>query len=210
PPSGQPAPGPGPVAAFSISPNPAIRGLPVTFDASGSTAPPGGRIARYQWDLDGNGSLETDTADSPTATGTYLAQSTTITLQVTDDRGRTATAQRLLVPQRFDVVVTLQGTRTRSRAALRRGLALRISALPVTRRIDVALYRARAGGRPLGRRIAHASPAVRPNARGTIDVRWRLRAAVRRLLRPGRYVVVVQALPKTAFRPAPAAFTVAR
>src|SRR5206468_3613026 len=82
-PPGSPAPSQSPVAAFSISPNPAIRGLPVTFDASQSTVATGGRIVNYRWDLDGNGSLETDTGGSPTATGTYVARSTTITLQVT-------------------------------------------------------------------------------------------------------------------------------
>ena len=46
-----------PVAAFTISPNPAKPGQTVTFNASASTDPDG-TIANYEWDLDGNGTFE--------------------------------------------------------------------------------------------------------------------------------------------------------
>ena len=45
-----------PAGSFTASPNPAPTGTPVTFDASGSTDPDG-TIVKYEWDLDGNGSL---------------------------------------------------------------------------------------------------------------------------------------------------------
>ena len=51
-------------------PNPAETGQTVTFDASASSDPDG-TIAKYEWDLDGNGTYETDTGTTPTATKTY-------------------------------------------------------------------------------------------------------------------------------------------
>jgi hypothetical protein len=199
PPGGPPGPPPvaqGPAAAFTVSPNPTILGLPVTFDASGSTAPAGGRIVRYQWDLDGNGSLETDTAASPTTAHTYLTGPVTVTLQVTDDRGRTATAKRLVVLQRFASLLRVR--RSISRRALRRGLALRLTVLPLARRVDVALYRAGRRAR-LGRRIARSTLPIRHG--GTVNLRWRLPARALRHLRPGRYVLRVQGRPTTAHAP---------
>jgi YD repeat-containing protein len=88
-----------PSPSFTVSPNPACSTGPVRFDASGSRDPDGS-IVRYEWDLDGDGSLETNTGSRPTATktdyGKAPAQRTT-TLRVTDNDGRTATTDRALV-----------------------------------------------------------------------------------------------------------------
>jgi hypothetical protein len=51
------------VAALVVTPKPSRPNQVVTLDASGSTDD--GTIAGYTWDLDGNGSYETDTAGSP-------------------------------------------------------------------------------------------------------------------------------------------------
>jgi PKD repeat protein len=65
---------------------------PKTFRATGS-ADPDGQIVRHEWDLDGNGSFETDTGAEPSATHTYLdMKRVTIHLRVTDDAGATAEA----------------------------------------------------------------------------------------------------------------------
>ena len=81
--------GSAPVAAFTIAPNPVLAGRAVTFDASGS-ADANGPIARYEWDLDGDGSFETDGASSPQATKTYTSGgSVTVQLRVTDGVGKT-------------------------------------------------------------------------------------------------------------------------
>ena len=45
-------------------------GQTVSFNASASSDPDG-TIAKYEWDLDGNGSYETDTGTTPTATSSY-------------------------------------------------------------------------------------------------------------------------------------------
>ncbi len=88
-----------PAASFTVSPNPVPTGTAVSFDASGSVDPDG-TVAKYEWDLDGNGSYETDTGSTPTASKTYTAAGTpTIGLRVTDDLGATATTTRVLTVQ---------------------------------------------------------------------------------------------------------------
>jgi YD repeat-containing protein len=80
-----------PTASFTISPNPAGPNKVVTFNAGGSSDPDG-TIARYEWDLDGNGTYETSTGTTPTATKSYPTQgSVTVGLRVTDSSGATAT-----------------------------------------------------------------------------------------------------------------------
>jgi YD repeat-containing protein len=81
-----------PAASFTIGPNPAGPDQTVTFNGGGSTDPDG-TIAKYEWDLDGNGSYETDTGTNPIATRSYPTQgSVTVGLRVTDSAGATATA----------------------------------------------------------------------------------------------------------------------
>ena len=66
----------------------------VTFDASGSTDPDG-TIVKYEWDLDGNGSYETNTGATPTADADLRDAKAkyTVGLRVTDDGGATANEQ---------------------------------------------------------------------------------------------------------------------
>jgi PKD repeat protein len=82
-----------PTARITL-PAPAGARTPLTFDGSGSSDPDG-TVARYDWDLDGNGSYET-TGVSPTftysATGQY-----TVKLRVTDGLGATAITRATLV-----------------------------------------------------------------------------------------------------------------
>jgi PKD domain len=93
-----------PTASFVMSPNPQNTDLPVEFDAS-SSSDPDGSIVRYRWDLDGDGTLETDTGSSPAASdgpydglpGSSDPRQYTITLEVTDNGGDTNTTARVLV-----------------------------------------------------------------------------------------------------------------
>lgn len=62
-----------PIAAFGASPNPVQTGQAVSFDASASSDPDG-TIAKYEWDLDGNGSYELDTGTTATAGRSYATQ----------------------------------------------------------------------------------------------------------------------------------------
>ena len=84
-----------PTAAFTVSPNPSLVARNVTFDGSASSDASG--IARYEWDLDGDGSFETDSGASPATARSYgAAASVAVTLRVTDGVGKQSTATQTL------------------------------------------------------------------------------------------------------------------
>ena len=71
-------------------------GETVQFDASASKDLDGS-IVKYEWDLDGNGSYETDTGTTPSASRSYAgAASINVGLRVTDNAGNTGSAARTL------------------------------------------------------------------------------------------------------------------
>ena len=85
-----------PVASFTASPNPVQTGETVSLDGS-SSSDPDGRIAKYEWDLDGDGSYETDTGSTPTTSRTYSSPAAlTVRLRVTDDLGISSDATQAL------------------------------------------------------------------------------------------------------------------
>jgi PKD repeat protein len=80
-----------PVASFTATPNPVIQGLPVSFNASASSDPDG-KIAKYEWDLDGNGTYETSTGTTATTSRSYPTPGTVqVSVRVTDNGGKQAT-----------------------------------------------------------------------------------------------------------------------
>jgi YD repeat-containing protein len=90
-----------PLASFTASPNPVAAGIPTSFDASASLDPDGA-VVKYEWDLDGNGSYETDTGSTASASSTYAtARDVNVGLRVTDNTGETTSTTR---------TVTVQGT----------------------------------------------------------------------------------------------------
>jgi hypothetical protein len=75
-----------PTAAIVASPNPVLVGTPVTFASTASD--PDGTIVDHLWDLDGNGTFETDTGAATTVTHTYGAPGAlNVGLRVVDDEG---------------------------------------------------------------------------------------------------------------------------
>ena len=52
-----------PTAALTATPNPVVIGQTVTFNGSGSSDPDG-TIAKYEWDLDANGTFERNSGAS--------------------------------------------------------------------------------------------------------------------------------------------------
>ena len=85
-----------PSAAFTPSPNPALTAEVVTFDGSASSDPDGS-IASYRWDLDGNGSFETDTGTAASVTRSYPSAATvTVKLRVTDNDSAAIDTSRTL------------------------------------------------------------------------------------------------------------------
>jgi PKD repeat protein len=89
-----------PTAAFTFAPSPAFAGEAVRFDASTSSDDEG--IAKYEWDLNGDGTFETNSAASPTTTHTFDQPGTfTVRLKVTDGRGVSdVSTQAVTVQQR--------------------------------------------------------------------------------------------------------------
>ena len=78
-----------PNASFSASTNSAQTGQVVGFNGAASRDPDG-FIAKYEWDLDGNGSFETDTSSTPTTSRSYSSPGALIVkLRVTDGNGAT-------------------------------------------------------------------------------------------------------------------------
>jgi PKD repeat protein len=85
-----------PTASFAAAPNPAVTGQVVIFDGS-TSGDLDGTIAKYEWDLDGNSTFETNTGANPKISRTYSAAATLIVgLRVTDNKGATATTTRVL------------------------------------------------------------------------------------------------------------------
>ena len=82
-----------PTASFSATPNPVSLHQSVSFDASASNDPDvGGSIAKYEWDLDGNGTYELDSGTDPTVQRAYDTGGTVVVkLRVTDADGAKAT-----------------------------------------------------------------------------------------------------------------------
>jgi len=81
---------PPPTAVLVATPNPVTTGQPVTFDASGSSDA-NGPIAGFLWDLDGNGTFETNTGTLARVTKAYPnAGSLTVGVRVVDVDGATA------------------------------------------------------------------------------------------------------------------------
>jgi hypothetical protein len=81
-----------PPTAITATPNPASTGEAITFDASGSAIALSD-IERFEWDLDGNGSFETDTGTTPVVTHSYATRQTpNVGVRVTRSGGRVDTA----------------------------------------------------------------------------------------------------------------------
>jgi PKD repeat protein len=81
------APNQPPAASFTAAPNPTLTGEVVSFDGSASSDPDGS-ISKYEWDLDGDGTFETDSGSTSTVSHSYTAPGTVaVKLRVTDNRG---------------------------------------------------------------------------------------------------------------------------
>jgi plastocyanin len=123
---------PAPPAAVLDGPStPVVAGKPVALDSSRST-PGSGAIVGHVWDLDGNGSFETDTGAQPTAKATpQSAGPLTVRVRVLDDHGQSADAK-------LDLAVTAppeaQGT-----SAAGPGIDLAAPATPPATSATVAL-----------------------------------------------------------------------
>lgn len=90
-----------PTAGFTLSPTRPDVNTAVTFDASESS----GEIARYEWDLDGDGSYEVQT-ESPVLVHLFEdTGSREVSLRVTGREGETATASHSLTVRGAPVTI---------------------------------------------------------------------------------------------------------
>ena len=81
-----PPPNQNPVAAFTFTPAQPVVDTRVTFDATTSKDPDGGTIQRYEWDLDGNGTFETNSGNNPRVQRSYSKAAVyNVKLRVTDN-----------------------------------------------------------------------------------------------------------------------------
>ena len=89
---------PTPVADIGASTDISLTGLEVSFAAGGSRdTDVDGSIVRWEWDLDGNGTFETDTGTEDHASHIYNERGVfAVTVRVTNDSGFTATKSVLL------------------------------------------------------------------------------------------------------------------
>jgi PKD repeat protein len=83
-----------PAGALQVTPQTAFVPFQATFDASASSDPDG-TIAKYEWDLDGNGAFELDTGAVPSAPAQNYATAGIypVALRVTDNDGLQNTMQ---------------------------------------------------------------------------------------------------------------------
>jgi len=161
-----------PTAAFTGGPG--VAGEPLTLDAS-SSSDPDGPIARYLWDLDGDGTFETSTGTTPRVTHTFASTRTvTVRLRVVDGAGATADVARAIVIGAPAVDPRLTASAPRAQRALR------------TRRIVV---------------IASCARGCAVTARGAVRVAGSRRAlalsAVTRRLSGGRRARIALTVPRS-------------
>jgi hypothetical protein len=99
-----------PHAAFTISKNPVRPGESVTLDASGSTDA-GGQIVDYQWDLNGDGTYETDSGSNPVLTTSISTSGTyNVSLRVIDNHNASAAANHSLTVGNLPPVVKVSAS----------------------------------------------------------------------------------------------------
>ena len=135
-----------PAAALRVSPNPVAPGQTVLLDAGASTAnadEPGDAIARYEFDVDGDGTFEHDGTSSRVSMTAPRVGSRPVAVRVTDSHGDRAVAKQTLE-------VTATGRPTTTTGTGRPAATRRVTGLSatVTPRRDASLpYVIRAQGR---------------------------------------------------------------
>jgi sugar lactone lactonase YvrE len=197
-----------PVARLTATPSLVAASHDVKLDASGSRDPEGLQLV-YEWDLDGNGTFETPSGTTPTATPKFATGGTrTLRVRVNDPHGGSAVATAVVRVDGSRPVVTRLGS---GAPVLRLGrsttIRFRLSE-PAT--VKLELYRGRSGHRMPGGACSRAAK------RGRSCVLWaRARAVKRRVsagthgiklrsrgLRPGHYRVVLTAVDAVGHRSA--------
>ena len=164
-----------PTALIVTKPPSPVVNQPTTLD--GSRSSDDGTIAKYEWDLNGDGTFETATGAVPTATTTFTATGpATVGLKVTDDDGATdQTTLKLQVAATPLATIDSLAPRIRPlRTSLRMSAKNRISfrvACPASEQLCTVGVKVRGAKGPLsGRLLGGARIQVQGGGQGTVSV----------------------------------------
>ena len=155
-----------PTAVITPSLPAIVTGQQVTFSGAASTDD--GSIAKYEWDLDGNGSFERSTGATPTVTTSFPTPGAPVVrLRVTDNDAATGTATTsvaVLTPPPGAVANDLTGPAVRiltTRARARNGAVKVLVACPATESTCTVRVTLRGITRPLaGKRLGSAGTTL--------------------------------------------------
>ncbi len=184
-----------PTAVIVTRPPSPVAGRPIVLDGSNSSDD--GPIARHEWDLDGDGTYETDTAAVPTATTTFAAPGPVrVGLRVTDADGATDTTTLQMTvtatPPPADTVAPRLSPTAKRLKMDRRGRVTMRFRCPATEQMCRVRVDLRGLARPLtGRKLGTARVTL-PGGR-TLVATSRLTPAARRAVsrRPMRARAIV-------------------
>jgi sugar lactone lactonase YvrE len=195
-----------PVATLKLTPDLVAAGKRVQLDASGSRDPEGLKLV-YEWDLDGNGTFETGSGTTPTATPRFASDGIrTLRVRVNDPHGgRSVATARLHVDGTMPVVTQLTAATLTLRVPRSTTIRFRLSE-PAT--VTLTLDKARPGRRLRG---AACSRRAKSGRRCTVWVHSRtIRRKVHtgengillraRSLKPGHFRVVLKAVDEVGHR----------
>jgi PKD domain len=195
-----------PIASLVVTPDVVAAGDQVKLDASGSRDPEGLQLV-YEWDLDGNGTFETGSGTTATATPRFASDGIrTLRVRVNDPHGgRSVATARLHVDGTMPVVTQLKAAARTLRVPRSTTIRFRLSeAAAVTLRLDRARPGRRLKGGACSGRAKHgrrctawvrAKTIKRAGVRGENGIALRARG-----LKPGHFRVVVSAVDEVGHR----------
>jgi len=164
-----------PTALITTAPPTPVVGQPTTLD--GSRSSDDGSIAKYEWDLNGDGTFETSTAAVPRATTTFAAAGpATVGLKVTDNDGATdQTTLRVQVSATPVATIDslaprLRPLKTRLRMSAKHRIAFRV-ACPASEQICTVGVQVRGlTGALAGRSLGRTRIEIQGGSRRTVSV----------------------------------------
>ena len=100
PPPAAPGPAPKPVVVLALPGGQPQAGAPATIDAGGTTTAPGTHMVAFEWDMNGDGHVDTNTGTNPIAHVMTGAAAQTVIVHATDSNFNSSTATIVLHPGR--------------------------------------------------------------------------------------------------------------
>ena len=195
-----------PIATLKVTPDVVAAGNQVKLDASGSRDPEGLELV-YEWDLDGNGTFESGSGTTSTATPRFASDGIrTLRVRVNDPHGgRSVATAQVHVDGTMPVLTRLKAATQTLRVPHSTTIRFRLSeAATVTLWLDKAVPGHRVKGGACSRRAKHgrsctvwvrAKTIKRSGGTGENGIALRARG-----LKPGHFRVVVSATDEVGHR----------